>query len=446
MASTVMVRRTEVLSRDEAVALAERIFGLTSGPQTDVQIYSEANASVSFARGDAHVMAEDRAVNVRIGIKGGSVWTTRLDDAALRAAIADAEAAVRTVISEESRERPWRLTGPQNYADPPKTFFESVEAAMTGPVRAELFQRALDSTEAAGLVGTGDLKLSASSRLVMNTAGLVAYDNATMGQFSLTARTKDGTGSGWAWTGYEDWDRADPDAAIARAVDLAGRSANPVAVEPGRYTVILEPAAIADLISLSIFDLHIDTANQGGHLFSKEPEGNKIGLRMLDERLGMVFDPWDPEMPQSTISNFNLFPAGKFVMFEHGVLKDLMGSGNHDPTYGPIGMRLFSDGPTQTLEEMIASTRRGIWVNRLSNVRKVDSRTHLKTGTTRDGTFLIENGRITKAIRNFRFNESAFFVLNNLEAVGEPVRATAGAVAPRVKVRDFNFTSLTEAV
>jgi predicted Zn-dependent protease len=166
----------------------------------------------------------------------------------------------------------------------------------------------------------------------------------------------------------------------------------------------------------------------------------------------MVSSPWDPDKPTSTIGQlWNPIPAA-VTWFEAGVLRNLAydedyaREKNREVVINPGGVRLEATGPATTLEDMIASTRRGVWVNRLSHVALMNQRTLLLSGTTRDGTFLIENGRITKPIKNFRFTESPFFVLNQLDAWSEPVRAARPIVAPRLKLRDFNFTSLTDAV
>jgi predicted Zn-dependent protease len=145
-------------------------------------------------------------------------------------------------------------------------------------------------------------------------------------------------------------------------------------------------------------------------------------------------------------------PLDRVQWFKDGVLQTLAydrvyaREKGREPVLAPDNLRLYSTDRPQSLEEMIAGTKRGLWVNHLSGGFTMNGRTLLLSGTTRDGTFLIENGKITKAIKNFRYTESPFFVLNKLEAAGEPVRASGSIVAPRLKVRDFDFTSLTDAV
>ena len=456
-----------LLSADDCKRLAQRVLGMVTGSQAQVEVFDGKNSSTDFARGDSHMASEIGASSVRLGVEVGAGrtangQTSQLDEAGLQMLVREVETLARerrtpgetqlTTAGYQVEE----LLGPQVYAQGPPIFFDATVAAMAGEGQAELFRRAIDATEAAELVGAGAPTVAASVRAVLNTRGLWAYEASTWGEFSLTARTKDGTGSGWAWGGYEDWSRIDTQAIIARAVDLARRSAKPVAVEPGRYTVILEPTAVAQLIN-PIIDVPTlwwaaEAADAGRTVFSSKPLGtNKIGLQMLDRRLRMVSDPRDPERPAPT-ADVEWRPLVPVEWFQEGVLRNLAywpdyaRKKGRAPVLNPGGVRLAADGPSQTLDEMIASTKRGIWVNRLASVDVMNFRTLLLSGSTRDGTFLIENGKITKAIKNLRFTDSPFFALNQLEAWGEPVRASRYIVAPRLKLRDFNFTSLTDAV
>lgn len=446
-----------VLTREESEALARRVLGLVSAPKAEVELHSTAVAKSAFALGDAYQASGKETVTVMLRVRfddgtGAGVATNRVDEAGLKALVADAEAAAREQrVTEEGGSS--LFLGPQTYPEPPQLFFDDVAAAMTAGADGAAFRAATDATEGAGLIGAGDVLFELVSRAVLNRAGLWAYERRTYGEFSLTARTKNGTGSGWAWSGYEDWARVKLADVIAQAVDLGQRSANPVAVEPGRYTVILEPAAVAPLVKETADRWSARAADQGSSVFSKQPLGtNKIGLQMMDPRLQMGSDPWDPERPSPTITSYWTPIPNRVVWFADGVLRNLeydfwyAQDRGRQPVINPGGARLFATGPTQTLEEMIASTKRGIWVHRLSHIAIMNERTLLLSGTTRDGTFLIENGKVTKAIKNFRFTESPFFVLNKLEAAGEPVRASREIVAPRLKVRDFDFTSLTDAV
>jgi len=292
----------------------------------------------------------------------------------------------------------------------------------------------------------------------MNRDAIVfAYGRQTALSLTTTVRTEDGTGSGWAGATSHDFSKLDPKDLGARAIDKARRSVNAVAVEPGRYTVILEPTAVGNLIQFIVFAMNARNADEGRSFFSKAGGGNKIGMKVVDERVTISSDPLDPEAYANTFSNDGQ-PIAKTTWIENGVVKNLsydrfwaQKQGKEPlPTAGTVRM----SGGTSSTEELIASTERGILVTRFWYLRPVDPRTILYTGLTRDGTFLIERGRITRPIKNFRFNDSPVYMLNNLDAMGRAVRVSASEaggpgqaiVVPPIKVRDFNFTSLSDAV
>jgi predicted Zn-dependent protease len=248
----------------------------------------------------------------------------------------------------------------------------------------------------------------------------------------------------------------DPKAVTARAIDLCQRSDNPVAVEPGRYTVILEPEAVAQLLAnvTGPPTTYMDAASAdlGFTVYSKKEGGSKLGLKMMDERVQVFYDPMDPIIPFSPLAqDGSLYSHADW--FKNGILTNLAWEASYAkkhgraPLFNPGGRARFAvDGPTETLEEMIAGTKRGIWIHHLAATGPVNGRTLLLTGVTCDGTFLIENGKVAKSIKNLRFNESPFFFMNKIDAFGPAVRGSADHVAPRLKVHDFEFTSLSDAV
>jgi predicted Zn-dependent protease len=218
--------------------------------------------------------------------------------------------------------------------------------------------------------------------------------------------------------------------------------------------VILEAQAVGDLVQLIGNYADARSADEGRSPFVKEGGGNKIGEKIVDERVSILSDPRDPQLLSQPFDQEG-FPLGRQVWVENGVLKQLIYSRfwaqNQGKTPTGFPQSLKMTGGTQSVDDMIRSTPRGVLVTRFWYLREVDPRTILYTGLTRDGTFLIEDGKISKAIQNFRFNESPLFMLNNLEALGEPVRLAGteqggDVVMPAIKVRDFNFTSLSEAV
>jgi predicted Zn-dependent protease len=248
-----------------------------------------------------------------------------------------------------------------------------------------------------------------------------------------------------------------PEEVGARAIQKAEASRNPRAVEPGEWTVILEPTAVANLVGLLAFAMNARQADEGRSFFSKQGGGNKIGEKFLDERISITSDPADPRVPFAPFDGEGL-PAKRSTWVENGVLRDLFydrfwaQKSNRAPNSFPGSFAVT--GGNSSIEEMIRSTDRGLLVTRLWYIRPVDPRTILFTGLTRDGTFLIENGRITSAVKNLRWNESPVFLLNNIEAMSPPVRVSGddggedggGVLVPAIKARDFTFSSLSDAV
>ncbi|HWO89889.1 MAG TPA: metallopeptidase TldD-related protein, partial [Gemmatimonadales bacterium] len=260
-----------------------------------------------------------------------------------------------------------------------------------------------------------------------------------------------------AGTAHNDWRRARPAELAGTALRKAQLSRNPVAIEPGRYTVVLEPTAVANLLQLLVFAMNARAADEGRSFFSKRGGGNKIGERVVDERVTIVSDPWDPDLLAAPFGGEGL-PNRRVVWIENGVVQNLnydrfwAQRQNVEPTGGFAGIRMV--GGTASLDDLIRSTERGVLVTRFWYIRPLDPRTILYTGLTRDGTFLIENGRISRPVRNMRFNESPLTMLNNMEMLSQSVRVSASesgdvgqaVVVPAIKTRDFNFQSISDAV
>jgi predicted Zn-dependent protease len=344
------------------------------------------------------------------------------------------------------------LLGAQDYP-PVEGYFETT--ARSTP--KDMAQAALSALELArksdDLEASGFLAIDAKAVGVMNSAGLFAYHPSTSTTYTVTVRTRDGTGSGFAGADLNDWAKLDFSRVSQRAIEKARASHRPVALEPGRYTTILEPQAAGDLNWLLLFGLDARAADEGRSPFTKEGGGNRIGEKVVDERVTVLSDPSDPDLLEQPFDDEG-FPLKRQEWIKNGVLNELIYSrfwakkqGRH-PTGRATTLKMAA-GPS-TLEEMIRSTERGILLTRLWYLRAVDPRTLLYTGLTRDGTFLIEGGRVARSIKNFRFNESPLFVLKNLDSIGPVERhATDGfvrAAMPAIKVRDFNFTSLSDAV
>jgi predicted Zn-dependent protease len=444
------------ISREEAEAITRRALSFSTADEARVNLQSATHGNTRFARNQVSTAGDayDAQVSVTsaFGKKTASATTNRFDDASLRAVVQTSERLARLV--PEDPEYLGEL-GPQQYPQS-AGYFQST-ADLTPEQRAAAVRAITDPADRQGLISTGFLDIVVGSNAVATKKGLFAYQTGTAVNLTTTVRTPDGTGSGWAGTGQNDWTKLNPAELGERAIRKAQLSRNPRAVEPGKWTVVLEPTAVANLVQLMVGSMDARQADEGRSFFSKAGGGNKLGERFLDPRITIVSDPASPAAPSSSFNGQGL-PNRRMVWVENGTVANLQYGRFWAQKQGkqPTG---FADGfsmagGNSSVEEMIRSTERGLLVTRLWYIRGVDPRTILFTGLTRDGTFLIENGSITSAVKNLRWNESPVFMLNNVEMLGPPVRVSANesgdadsaVVVPAVKARDFTFTSLSDAV
>jgi predicted Zn-dependent protease len=447
----------KVMSRDQAQRLVERIVKLSRAEAIVVNVGGGYTTNVRFADNRISTAGGVSGANVTVsssfGPKHAVVQTNDFSDEGLERTVRQSEALAK-LAPDDPEAMP--SLGPQQYLTV-NNYFEST-ANLTPEARAAVARSAIEPAKAAGdLKVAGFLTAGIGAGAVGNQKGLFAYQASTNSNYTVTVRTTDGTGSGWAGADHPDFARLDYKGVSDRALEKARLSRNPVAIEPGRYTVILEPQAVGDLVQLLSFAVDARSAEEGRSPFTKPGGGTKVGEKIVDARVNIIEDPTDPDLLSNAYDGQGL-PTKRIEWVKDGVLTKLFYTRfwaqkkGQQPDAGSNMLKFV--GGTQTTDELIASTPRGVLVTRLWYLRQVDPRTLLYTGLTRDGTFLIERGKITKAIKNFRFNESPIFMLNNLDAMGRPVRVSASEaggpglaiVVPPIKVRDFNFTSLSDAV
>jgi predicted Zn-dependent protease len=444
------------LSRDECDAIAKKALSFAGADETRVLINSTSISNTRFAVNQISTGGDsfDSVVTVvsKFGKRSGSSSTNRIDDDGLKAAVQMSERVAK--LSPEDPEAMPELPA-QTYQS--GVNWSDATASLDPATRAQAVKRIADPAKAANLVSTGFMEAITGANAIANNKGLFAYNRATSSVLTTTVRTADGTGSGWAGYTHHDWSRIDPSALGARATQKARTSVNPVAIEPGRYTVVFEPTAVGNLVQFIARALNARAADEGRSFFSLPGGKNKIGEKIVDERVTIVSDPFDPDVAGAPFSGDGS-PTKRVVWIENGVVKNLdydrfwAQKQNRAPTGAGGSIRM--SGGTASLDDLIRSTQRGLLVTRFWYLRPVDQRTILYTGLTRDGTFLIENGKISKPVKNLRFNDSPVFMLNNLEALGVPERVSASEggdpgqaiMVPPIKVRDFNFTSLSDAV
>ncbi|TYZ09263.1 TldD/PmbA family protein [Hymenobacter lutimineralis] len=442
-----------ILSKDEAQNILKKVLSFSTADECEATLNGTNGGNVRSARNAISTSGAldnvSLAVESRFGKRSGVATCNEFDDATLRRCVQRAEEIAR-LAPENPDYVP--LLGPQHYLASPLSFTQST-AGITPDYRAQQMAATLQLCEQRKLSSAAFLEDSAGFVAKRNNKGLEAYQQATDLTFSITVRTPDGTGSGYATADYNDASKFDAARLAKTAADKAAMSRQAKALEPGKYTVILEPAALvansdASLLGAMMSAMDARSADEGRSFLSKKGGGNKKGEKLFDERVTIYSDPTHPEIADLTFAGDGR-PRQKTIWVEKGVVKNLYSSRfwaqkQGIPDLPPPG-GFIMEGGTQSLEEMIKGTAKGILVTRLWYIRPVDPQTLLYTGLTRDGTFYIENGKIKHPIKNFRFNESPIIMLNNLEALGKPQRV-AGNLVPPLKIRDFTFTSLSDAV
>jgi predicted Zn-dependent protease len=445
-----------LLTEAQARQLADRVLRMATGvDEARVNITSSWTGNTRFA--DASITTSGGitdtsvTVTVTVGRKRASSSTNVLDDEALNRTV-ELAATLAKLAPDDPELMP--ELGAQTYR--PTNAYVARTAMLDPEMRSGAVNRAIDAASAAGrsagsIFSAGYLEANAWANAVATSRGLFAYHRSTAADLSVTARTPDGTGSGWATGGSRDFGQVDPSAIGRIAAQKAVASRKPEAIEPGLYTAVLEPSAVTDLVPLLASALNARTADEGRSPFSKPGGGTRIGEKVMDERVTIYSDPNDPQLLGQPFDSEGL-PLGRTVWIENGVLRNLSYSRfwaqkqGKQPTGPTLAGGFALTGGTKTTEEIIAGCARGILVTHFFYIRSLDPSTALMYGLTRDGTFLIENGRITKALKNFRWNESPLLMLNRLEDMGRPVQTTAGRLMRAVRVREFNFSSLSDAV
>jgi predicted Zn-dependent protease len=445
------------LSESACRALYEQVLALTRrGGSTSVSIESAWQGNLRWADNTVISGGDARLISIGIvrqinGAKGGAS-TTKIDADGLRELVQSAEWGV-ALDREEGAQFRYRHTFLPTLR--PTLFFNDT-ARQSAADRAYAARIAVEMAQHVHTHGAGYVQISAQSVARYDTDGLARYYPSTAAQYSTTVRNAQGTGSGWAGVDFNDWRRINPSALAATATQKCLTSSDPRAIEPGRYTAILESQAVHDLFSAIVSTLQSRQAAEEmpEHPFNLRPGQAKLGLPVVDRRITVTSDPMDPDCGFIPFDSDGE-PYRPATWIKDGVLNALAyGRAYAVPRFAtaealPASMAYRLHGGGVSLDEMITSTTRGVLVTRFHDVRGTDPRSLLCTGTTRDGVWLVEHGTIMYPIKNLRFNESPLFAFNRVEQIGVPQRVfspDAPAVVPPIKVRDFNFTSLADAV
>jgi predicted Zn-dependent protease len=443
-------------TREEVKAIVDKVINMASGDAVEVNFTGGERSGTRWANSSitTNLVQYDRQVTatVRIGQKPGTASTRDLTDAGLQAMVNEAMASAREADDDPDLTE---LVGPQEYMP--------VDAALPdmvnfGPAeRAAMVRDSLDIAEAKGVLGAGYIPKIDQATCNANSNGLFAYYRVAEAGFVLTCRMPDGSGSGWAGiTGIKDVRMIDARALTEVASEKALRSRAPRAIEPGRYTVILEPRANARFLSLmtGIFNTGGGGGGRGGGGggggAASFMEGKKPGDKLFSDLFTLKSDVGNRILRQTPIQNDNR-PASPVTWVENGVLRNLA-----EDQPASVNMSLVQEGSDLSIDDMIRQTRRGLLVTFFWYIRGVPAENQplLNTGMTRDGLFLIENGEIAGPVQNFRWNMSPLVGYNNLSLVGRPVPMHMGesydggntALIPPVRIEEFYMTSISPAV
>ncbi len=443
-----------MINRERAQEIFTTVLKYSTADETEAGISYSSYALTRFANNTIHQNVAEEGVSLSVRAvadqRTARASTNKLDEASIRQVCENALALARL---QPPNPELLRMPGPQTYRAIDRFYQET--ATLTPAGRAETVRTAIERAEKDKLTAAGVYSSGASFSALFNSRGLKAFHEETISEFSITMLGE--SSSGWAKKSSPYCAELEPEVLADRAARKALASREPQDLEPGKYTVILEPAALLDLMGFLVLDFSGLAVEEKRSCFSGRETGKVFGdnVNLRDD----VFHPlqggppFDGEgVPRQRVS---LVSQGtvKNLVYARSTAKKLgkepTGHGFSLPNeYGEAPMNIVMDGGRSTVNDMVASTPRGLLVTRLWYIREVDPYQKILTGMTRDGLFLIEDGKVSHGVKNLRFNQGMIEMLNNVEMMSAPQR-TAGEesfemVVPAIKVRDFNFSSATK--
>jgi predicted Zn-dependent protease len=442
------------LSRQRAEELFKKVLKYSTADETEATMGSNAYSLTRFANNNIHqnVAEEGAYLSVRavVGQRTARASTNKFDEASIRQ-VCEAALALARLQPPDPDLLP--MPGPQMFRAIERLDEET--ATLSPQARAETVKGAIERAERDGLTAAGIFSSGVSAQAIFNSRGLKSFHEESLSEFSVTMLGD--SSSGWAKRTSPNWHELEPEALADRAASKALTSREPKEIPAGKYTVILEPAAVLDMLGFLFWDF--------GGLAVHEKRScltDRVGQKIFGENIDARDDVFHPSQSGAAFDGEGI-PRNRVKLVEKGVVKNLVyarqtarlmktqptGHGFPLPNeYGEAPMNIVMEGGRTSAEEMIRSTERGILVTRLWYIREVDPYKKILTGMTRDGTFWIEGGEIRHGVKNFRFNQSVIEMLNQVETMGPPQRTSGeesfDMVVPAMKVRDFNFSSLTK--
>jgi predicted Zn-dependent protease len=435
-----------VLSRNEARNLAEWIFKMGKSPEMSVNLYWQQECNTRYANNQITTagFTTDLRLNISVtlGHKTGNTSTTDTSEEGLGRAVRHAEELAALTPEDPEYVEP---LGPQDY--PEVAAFDEATAGARSEQLLPALRSSIEAATREKLNATGFFDVTTLAAAIANKRGLFGYTQRTWADYSVTARTADGTGSGWADCQSPRLGEVDGAGVSSTAVRKALDSQKPHHLDPGKYTVILEPAALDEMLSYMAWSMDARAADEGRSFLSKRGGGNLLGEKLFGENITLRSDPFDPRVPGFPWSGE--LPSEKTAWVEKGVVKTMMrdrywAEKTHTRPV-PFPSNVIMEGGSATLDELIASTPRGLLVTHFWYIRFLQPDTVQLTGLTRDGLFYIEDGRIKYPVNNFRFNQSVVEMLKNVDGMTAPLPVNNNRL-PVIKVRDFNMSSLSDAI
>lgn len=431
-----------------------RLAKSTGADETEVQVDDIAESLTRFANNAIHQNVAERGLNVSIRTvvdsRTARATTNRVDEDSLRAAI---EASLSLAHSQPKDPQLLKMPGKQRYRKVNR--FVNDTAALTPEDRARAVRHSCDLAIQNGQVAAGIFASGLQQSAIGNSRGLFAAYRETHAEFSITMQ--ENPAASWAKANAASVRAFDPQKLARRAGEKAHMATNARELAPGRYTVILEPAAVLDLVGFLFYDFAATALAD-----KRSCLNGRMGKSVFGSNISITDDAYHPLQLGAPFDGEGI-PRQRVLLVDRGLPKNLVYSrssakaAGKKPTghgfalpneYGEAPMNLVFAGGDSSLDRMVASTDRGLLVTRLWYIREVDPYEKVMTGMTRDGLFLVEKGKVSSAVRNFRFNQSILEMLRNVEQLGPAVRATGEEafemVVPAMKVRDFHFSEVTK--
>ena len=441
------------LSKEEAKKITDRVLSFVKADDASVSVSENKNSNLRFARNAFLTSGSSTEFSASITLwkdrKSGSASTSSFDDESLKAMVAQAE----KVASLSPVDRQYIPTvGKQKYR--PVDGFVQATSNISLEDRARRASEIIKQSEDNGVITAGFHNADAIAEAIATKNGNFAFERRTYASLSVTARTKDGRSAGYFQRGHQDIGKLDTKRIASEAIGKATNGIGSKAIEPGVYPVILEPQAVGDLYGRFRFQFDARRAEEGRSPFSASRGNSKLGEQVFDSDLDVLSDPWHPQVPGSQSAQAGI-PAERMFLVKEGRLNSLVYSRfwaerkKKNPTPGPVNLILkASNGRGVSVDEMIKNSPRALLIGRFWYIRTTDARTASVTGLTRDGVWLVKNGKIAHPVMNLRFNQSLMQAIGygNVEAVGRSERVGTTTLMPALKLKEFNFTSLSEAV